>query len=320
MPAAHAAMIMPSISRCGFFCISSRSLKVPGSDSSALQTRYLSIVPLGRNETFLPIAKPAPPRPRTPEAWSSVRTSSGSIFSALRQALVAAGLLVDLERVEAGLVDVLEEQLHDPCSSSGSVSAIGRLRSCLSGEDLAALEQVAHDRLAVVGRQRADVLAVDRGHRRDVAGAQALEAAHVEARVAAGGLEHRRVDRVGAAQRARDVRAHVDRVLARGDGVEHVVEGRDRDQVRGRQAHHAGGLLDRGRRAPAVPVAGPRAARGSRPSAGPGTSPCAPRSAARSCLRHGRRRGVGDDRRVLRQVDGVVPAGDARAVREAPDL
>ena len=87
MPAAHAAMIMPSISRCGFFWISSRSLKVPGSDSSALQTRYLSIVPLGRKETFLPIAKPAPPRPRTPEAWSSVSTSSGSILSALRRLL-----------------------------------------------------------------------------------------------------------------------------------------------------------------------------------------------------------------------------------------
>ena len=53
MPAAHAAMIMPSISRCGFFCISSRSLKVPGSDSSALQTRYLSIVPLGRKDDLL---------------------------------------------------------------------------------------------------------------------------------------------------------------------------------------------------------------------------------------------------------------------------
>ena len=82
MPAAHAAMIMPSISRCGFFWISSRSLKVPGSDSSALQTRYLSIVPLGRNDAFLPIAKPAPPRPRTPDFMSSASTSSDSIFRA----------------------------------------------------------------------------------------------------------------------------------------------------------------------------------------------------------------------------------------------
>src|ERR1700745_3963454 len=60
-PAACAAITMPSISMCGVFCISSRSLNVPGSDSSALHTRYLSIVPFGRNETFLPLAHPAPP-------------------------------------------------------------------------------------------------------------------------------------------------------------------------------------------------------------------------------------------------------------------
>jgi len=75
---------MPSISMCGLFCISSRSLKVPGSDSSALHTRYLSIEPFGRNDTFLPIAKPAPPRPRRPEASSSERTASGEDASALR--------------------------------------------------------------------------------------------------------------------------------------------------------------------------------------------------------------------------------------------
>ena len=54
-PAACAAITMPSSSMCGHFCISSRSLNVPGSDSSALHTRYLSIPPRGRNETFLPI-------------------------------------------------------------------------------------------------------------------------------------------------------------------------------------------------------------------------------------------------------------------------
>ncbi len=77
---------MPSMSWCGFFCISSRSLKVPGSDSSALQTRYLSIVPFGRNEAFLPISKPAPPRPRRREARSWSSTSSRERFSALRSA------------------------------------------------------------------------------------------------------------------------------------------------------------------------------------------------------------------------------------------
>ena len=79
---ACAAMQMPSMSRCGFFCISSRSLNVPGSDSSALQTTYLSMSPLGMNEAFVPIAKPAPPRPRMPDFWSWARTSSGVMSSA----------------------------------------------------------------------------------------------------------------------------------------------------------------------------------------------------------------------------------------------
>ena len=61
---------------------------------------------------------------------------------------------------------------------------------------------------------------------------------------------------VGAAQRAGDVRAHVDAVAADRVGLEHVVEGRDRVQVGGRDAHHAGDLLDRLRRAPAVHALG----------------------------------------------------------------
>ena len=77
-------MIIPSMSRCGFFCISSRSLNVPGSDSSALHTRYLSIMPRGMKDIFLPIAKPAPPRPRTPDARISFITSSALIANALR--------------------------------------------------------------------------------------------------------------------------------------------------------------------------------------------------------------------------------------------
>ena len=83
-PTACAAIATPSISRCGFFCISSRSLNVPGSDSSALQTTYLSMSPLGRNDALVPMAKPAPPRPRRPDAWSWASTSAGSMSSALR--------------------------------------------------------------------------------------------------------------------------------------------------------------------------------------------------------------------------------------------
>ena len=76
---------MPSMSMCGLLVMSSRSLNVPGSDSSALQTRYLSIVPLGMNDAFLPIEKPAPPRPRRPDATSSVTSASRGICSPRRR-------------------------------------------------------------------------------------------------------------------------------------------------------------------------------------------------------------------------------------------
>ena len=77
--AARAPIVIPSISWWGFFWISSRSLNAPGSDSSALQHRYLSISPRGRNDAFFPIENPAPPRPRSPELSSSLSTSVGSI-------------------------------------------------------------------------------------------------------------------------------------------------------------------------------------------------------------------------------------------------
>src|SRR3978361_1268814 len=114
-PAAWSAMSIPSISLCGLFCMSSRSLNVPGSDSSALQTRYLSIAPFGRNAAFLPIAKPAPPTPRLPEASGTAGGGPGeaalaSHLERFARGAVAAAALVDVEGVQVGFVDVLEEE------------------------------------------------------------------------------------------------------------------------------------------------------------------------------------------------------------------
>ncbi len=71
---------MPSSRLWGSPSMMLRSMNAPGSPSSALQTTYLGSA--GErlvNSHLRPVGKPAPPRPRSPEAFISARTSWGDI-------------------------------------------------------------------------------------------------------------------------------------------------------------------------------------------------------------------------------------------------
>ena len=79
-------MMAPSTRKCGVVISSGMSLQVPGSDSSALMTRYFGFVEVwSMNDHLVPVGKPAPPRPRRPESLISAITSSGVMSSALRR-------------------------------------------------------------------------------------------------------------------------------------------------------------------------------------------------------------------------------------------
>ena len=276
-PAASAAIAIPSISWCGFFCISSRSLNAPGSDSSALQHRYLSISPRGRKEAFFPIEKPAPPRRRRPGLLEHAEHLLGlHVPVGVLERAVAAEPPVGVDVGQPGLVDVAEQhprlvgshQMPSLTRGSGSGSgppAAPRRGERLLRQHLGAGAELLDRGRASLGVQRPEVALVDRGHRRDVAGAHALEARDEDlavgragapvrrlVAVGAGGLAERLEQLVGARHPARDVRAHQHLVAPAGLEPEEVVEARDRLQVRGGDPHHRGGLADALRGAPAV--------------------------------------------------------------------
>src|SRR3989442_1003813 len=77
-PEAYAASSTASRSRCGSPSIRWRSLKMPGSPSSPLTTRYFGAPVAARHAAhFTAVGKYAPPRPARPAARTSSMTVSG---------------------------------------------------------------------------------------------------------------------------------------------------------------------------------------------------------------------------------------------------
>ena len=80
---ANDEMITPSTRTWGEAIMSGVSLQVPGSDSSALTTRYFGFgLSCGMKDHFIPVGNPAPPRPRRPESFTAAMMSSCAIVSA----------------------------------------------------------------------------------------------------------------------------------------------------------------------------------------------------------------------------------------------
>ena len=80
---ARAPMVMPSMTRSGYSLRMSRSLKVPGSPSSALHMMYLgSRFSAAAKFHLMPVGKPAPPRPLSLESRTMSMMSTRGMASA----------------------------------------------------------------------------------------------------------------------------------------------------------------------------------------------------------------------------------------------
>src|SRR6266545_7129485 len=236
-PIACAAIRQPSMKRCGTRRMISRSLKAPGSDSSALATTYVGLPAASGGWTRLslrPIGKPAPPRPRS----VAVEISSITACRSSPRALVSAP--------------------YPPIAwySSSRVrsrsSAPARTMACAS-----ATLQLLCDAGHVLRLRRLPIAMVDDDDRRIAAPARALDRAQrdlavlarladADSQLALEGLD----DLLRSDERAGDVRADLDEMLADRGQVVHVIEGRDRLHMGRSQVERVGHLRERLRRQP----------------------------------------------------------------------
>src|SRR5581483_8589112 len=156
---ACAAMRHPSTRRCGTRSMISRSLNVPGSDSSALTVMYTGFAILsgvGMKLALRPVGKNAPPRPRRFDSIRSEMTSCGGIARAFASCAYPP------------------TAWYDVMSRSGCSTAPPRASA---GSALAAIAQLLHDRWNVVRRDRLLVPVVDRDRGRRRARAETLDGA-----------------------------------------------------------------------------------------------------------------------------------------------
>src|SRR3954468_10498942 len=225
---ACAAMRQPSISRCGTRAITSRSLKAPGSDSSALTTRYFGFGLLrSMSDALRPIGKPAPPRPRSTAFSSSAISASGVIARAF------------------------STPRYPPIAWYSASCVRSRSSAPASSTLCSSATHVLHDLGHRLGPYVLAVAVVDRDHRRVAAPAEALDRAERDLPVGrrlAGADAELRLERLDhllrPAERAGEIGADVDCVPPDRLEMKHVVEGRDRVAERRRDLERVGALLE----------------------------------------------------------------------------